>query len=185
MNPPSSPDYYEDLQVNQNADFEMIERAFRLLAKRYHPDNRQTGSAEKFEIIYTAYQILRDPKKRAAYDVNYNEEITSRWQIFDGDSNSDEFDADHKIRQGVLSLLYVKRRKDATNPEMGIVEIEKLLGCTQNQMEFHIWYLKEKGWIRRDDNGAFVITANGVDKVTENNQPVKGDRLIPEKNPGT
>jgi curved DNA-binding protein CbpA len=185
MNPHSSLDYYEDLQVNQNADFEMIERAFRLLAKRYHPDNRQTGSVEKFQIIHTAYQILHDPKKRAAYDAKYNEEITSRWKIFDEDLNSDEFDTDLKIRQGVLSLLYVKRRKDVTNPGMGIVEIEKLLGCTQNQIEFHIWYLKEKGWISRDDNGAFVITANGVDKVTENNQPLKVDRLIPEKNPGS
>jgi curved DNA-binding protein CbpA len=35
-------DYYENLQISPNADMEMIERVFRLLAKRYHPDNTQT-----------------------------------------------------------------------------------------------------------------------------------------------
>ena len=39
MSPKSDGDYYEVLQVSRNADFETIERVFRLLAKRYHPDN--------------------------------------------------------------------------------------------------------------------------------------------------
>jgi curved DNA-binding protein CbpA len=39
-------DCYENLQISPNADMEMIERVFRLLAKRYHPDNKQTGNAE-------------------------------------------------------------------------------------------------------------------------------------------
>ena len=39
--------YYEDLQVSSNADIETIERVYRLLAKRYHPDNNGTGNAEK------------------------------------------------------------------------------------------------------------------------------------------
>ena len=43
-------DYYEVLQVSTKADQKMIERAFRLLAKRYHPDNRHTGDAGKFDI---------------------------------------------------------------------------------------------------------------------------------------
>ena len=42
-------DYYEDLQISPNADLDTIERVYRLLAKRYHPDNQTSGSIEKFE----------------------------------------------------------------------------------------------------------------------------------------
>jgi curved DNA-binding protein len=44
-------DFYEDLQVSPNADQETIERVYRLLAKRYHPDNSGTGGVEKFDVI--------------------------------------------------------------------------------------------------------------------------------------
>ena len=63
-------DYYEDLQVDTNANFETIERVYRLLAKRYHPDNNGTGNAGMFNIITTAYRELSDPEKRAAFDVD-------------------------------------------------------------------------------------------------------------------
>ena len=172
-------DYYEDLQVNQNADFEMIERVFRLLAKRYHPDNKQTGNADKFDIIYKAYQVLSDPEKRVAYDARYEQANASRWKIYDEASQSDGFEDDTRIRNGVLSLLYVSRRQDAMNPGMGIMELEKLLGTPQQIMEFHIWYLKEKGWIKRTDNGMFAITADGVDLVAEKDIISRADRLLP------
>jgi curved DNA-binding protein len=38
-----------------------------------------------------------------------------------------------------------------------------MLGVPEKHLEFHIWYLKEKRWIERNENGGFVITANGVD----------------------
>ena len=70
-------DYYEDLQISPNADNENLERVYRLLAKRYHPDNGQTGSVERFDMITQAYQILSKPEKRAAYDAKYEEEKVS------------------------------------------------------------------------------------------------------------
>ena len=62
-------DYYEILQVSRNADPETIERIFRLLAKRYHPDNIRTGNSERFSALTEAYQVLTHPEKRAEYDV--------------------------------------------------------------------------------------------------------------------
>ena len=173
-------DYYEDLQVNPNADFETIERVFRLLAKQYHPDNKQTGDADKFGLIYEAYRLLSDPEKRVAYDARYEQAHAARWKILDEASQSDGFEADTRIRQCVLSLLYVARRQSASNPGMGIMELEKTLGCPQQVMEFHIWYLKEKGWIQRTENGEYAITAGGVDKVAENDLLLRKDRLLPE-----
>jgi curved DNA-binding protein CbpA len=173
-------DHYEDLQISPNADLEMIERVFRLLAKRYHPDNKQTGDADKFNILYEAYSVLSDPKKRASYDAKYEHVRASRWKIFEEASQSDGFESDDRIRQGVLSLLYVARRQDALNPGMGVMELERLLGCPQHHMEFHIWYLKEKGWSQRTDSGEHAITASGVDKVAENELMLRKDRLLTE-----
>ena len=172
-------DYYEDLQISPNADKEMIERVFRILAKRYHPDNTETGDAEKFNVLYKAYQVLSDPEKRAAFDAKYEELRASKWKIVEEASQSEGFENDERIRQGVLSLLYVARRQDALNPGMGIMEFEKLLGCPQHHMEFHIWYLKEKNRIRLTDTGEYAITADGVDKMAENDMLLRKDRLLP------
>ena len=172
-------DYYEDLQISPNADREMIERVFRILAKRYHPDNNETGDTEKFNVLYNAYEVLSDPEKRAAFDVKYEQLRADRWKIVEEASQSDGFEHDERIRQGVLSLLYVSRRQDALNPGMGIMEFEKVLGCPQHHMDFHIWYLKEKGWILRTDTGGYAITADGVDKMAENDLMLRKDRLLP------
>jgi curved DNA-binding protein len=172
-------DYYEDLQISPNADMDMIERVFRLLAKRYHPDNKQTGDADKFNMLYKAYSILSDPEKRAAYDAKYEEARVAKWKIFEEASQSDGYEEDNRIRLGILSLLYTARRRNSSDPGMGIMELEKYLGCPQEHMEFHIWYLKEKNWIERTDRGGYAITANGVDKVAENDMFLRKDHLLP------
>lgn len=63
-------DYYEILGVDRNADEKEIKKAFRRLARKYHPDvNPGDKSAEqKFKEINEAYEVLSDPKKRADYD---------------------------------------------------------------------------------------------------------------------
>jgi curved DNA-binding protein len=182
MNQEPFVDYYEILQLSPNADLETIERVFRMLAKRYHPDNGSTSDVNKFNTLVNGYRLLSDPEKRAAYDVRYEKERALKWKLFQEGSSSEGLETDGRIQQGILSLLYVTRRRDASNPGMGILELERVLGCPEKHMEFHIWYLKEKGWIERTDNGGFAITAEGVDAATEQDILLRKDRLLPESN---
>src|SRR5512134_2881883 len=100
-------DLYEVLQLSPNASGETIERVYRLLAKRYHPDNQQTGDAHKFSELHQAFETLSDPARRAAYDVKYDEQKGETWRIFDQASASDEREGDRRIFHGILSLLYI------------------------------------------------------------------------------
>jgi curved DNA-binding protein CbpA len=62
-------DYYQTLQVDPHAEQEVIHAAFRSLAKKYHPDVYQGPDRdERMRAVNTAYAVLGDPTKRAAYD---------------------------------------------------------------------------------------------------------------------
>ena len=173
-------DYYEDLQISPNADNETLERVYRLLAKRYHPDNGQTGSVERFDLITQAYQILSKPEKRAAYDATYEEAKARQWKALSGASSSRGFKDDTRLRNSILSILYLERRNGSADSAIGLWRMEKMLGWPEKILEFHIWYLKEKGWIQRTDTGGYAITAAGVGIVEEHNLILSKDRLLPD-----
>ncbi len=62
-------DYYEILEVEKSASNQEIRKAYKNLAKKYHPDiNKDKGSSEKFKEISEAYAVLSDPQKKAQYD---------------------------------------------------------------------------------------------------------------------
>ena len=64
----SKRDYYEVLGVDKTASQDDIKKAYRKLAKMYHPDNKETGDAEKFKECTEAFSVLNDPQKRKTYD---------------------------------------------------------------------------------------------------------------------
>lgn len=63
-------DYYEVLGISKTADASAIKKAYRKLAKKYHPDSNpgNKAAAEKFKEVTEAYDVLGDEKKRKLYD---------------------------------------------------------------------------------------------------------------------
>src|SRR5262245_29959462 len=116
-------DHYEALQISPNADPDTIHRVYRILAHRYHPDNRESGSAEVFHRISVAYQVLSNPETRAAYDVDHNEVRRLTWKIFDKSSSPYSVDSEKRKREGVLSLLYRKRAAQPDAPQLTMKEL--------------------------------------------------------------
>ena len=173
-------DHYEALQLSPNATEETLERVYRLLAKRYHPDNQATGDEAKFAAVLQAYQVLSDHHARAAYDVKYDDHCSAQWKIFDQTSATNGREDDRRVFHGILSLLYVARRRDPRHGGLGTIYLEKMLGCPQQHLEFPIWYLKQHGWIEIMENGQLGITVTGVDKLGGDDLALPKDRLLAE-----
>lgn len=166
MNTTPSPDfidYYELLQVSPNAEAETIQRVFRLLAQRFHPDNTETGSEPIFQQLLKAYQTLSDPIQRAAYDAQHRSQVKLNWQIFDQSTEVSSQTDERKKREGILAVLYRKRQFSPSLPGMNVREIEDLIGIPREHLEFTMWYLKERGDIKAGDNGRYMITVKGVE----------------------
>ncbi len=69
-------DYYKVMGLARDASADEIKRAYRKLARKYHPDvSREAQAEERFKELGEAYEVLRDPQKRAAYD-----RLGSSWQ---------------------------------------------------------------------------------------------------------
>jgi hypothetical protein len=171
-------DHYEILQVSSKADPETIHRIYRLQAQRFHPDNSETGHPETFRAIVEAYKILGDPEKRAAYDIHVESYRKLRWRIFKQADNATGKSAELPKRRGILELLYTARRRQPNQATVSIDELEELLGCPREHLDFSLWYLKENGLIGAE-NGRYCITAKGVDylEAEETGRP-SGKRLL-------
>jgi curved DNA-binding protein CbpA len=170
-------DHYETLQVSKHADPDTIQRVFRLLAQRFHPDNPVTGDDERFRQIHEAYLVLNDPEQRAKYDIGYEGLQKERWRfaatVPPGDN---DFALEQHVRFVVLEILYSRRRTDPDNPGLSNMDLGRLTGRPREHLEFTFWYLIQRGLVTRNDQSSLTITAEGVDFV-ESNQQAKPLRL--------
>ncbi|HEY2750958.1 DnaJ domain-containing protein [Phenylobacterium sp.] len=200
MNAKSFISYYQILELGPNASPRTIARKFRYLASRYHPDNQTTGDRSKFDLVLAAYEVLKDEFKRAKYHDENRDHLPPPSHSFDEDLdgsdaeedsenenifNEDEqfidnigVDKDISIQNNLLTMLYFQRRRNIRRPGIGNAELEYLSGCPHEHLEFHIWYLKEKGWISTGEDGLLSITVAGVDRAALISQGEGGRKLI-------
>jgi len=159
------PDYYEFLQISPNAESETIQRVYRFLAARLHPDNPETGDVEKFFLLKQAYEVLSNPTLRAEYDAARNKEQSQPVPLCTTIDFMDDMKGELNRRLAVLALLYIHRRTNPYSPEVSLLEVEKRMGFPRDYLEFASWYLRNKGYITRADNADFTLTVEGVDFV--------------------
>jgi curved DNA-binding protein CbpA len=176
-------DYYDILQISTNAEPETINRVFRLLAQRFHPDNQQTGNEERFRTILEAYSVLSDPEQRARYDVSHTEQKKDRWRLVSaGDQIENDFEVEQNSRLMVLEALYTKKRVSPHQPGISILEMEKLIGRPREHLEFTNWFLLQKQLVTRDDHSNLVLTVEGAEYLEQSYKSKQQPKQLRAKN---
>jgi curved DNA-binding protein CbpA len=173
-------DYYELLEVSPNASSETIERMFRYFAQRYHPDNPQTGDRSRFDVVVEAHNTLRDPVRRARYDIAHQIQSSACLKLVD-EVNSTSAWQEIDLQNKLLSLLYVRCRQNVRDPGVDYLELERLTRCPAEHLEFHLWYFREKGWVRRTETGRLAITAEGVDRANSEQGRKATNKLLTDQ----
>jgi len=161
-------DYYEYLQISPKAEFATIQRVYKFMAGRLHPDNPETGDPDRFVLLNRAYDVLSNPERRAEYDATYKGHDLKANPIFELSEFVNGIEGETNRRLGILSLLYNRRRTNPEQPGVSMFEIEKRMGFPREYLDFTTWYLKAKEYITMGDNVELTLTAIGVDYVESN-----------------
>lgn len=108
--------YYDILQINQNASPEIIDKAYKTLAKKYHPDLQEESNKKEAEEILKeineAYEILSDPNKKALYDQNLKNETISQ------EDYDEIYEENQNLKNAINNMQnsrYTNSRANSTN----------------------------------------------------------------------
>jgi hypothetical protein len=170
------------LQVTNTAHPTIIRYAYRFLAGIYHPDNAETGNAEIFRQISEAFKTLSDGGKRAAYDLHMAPILAQQQAGPDGkpagptapkgphtlphiEKTSFSYN-EVELRLAILQLLLQARKKRVQTGGCSAKVLMDVLGVDMGEMEFALWYLREKGYAERQE-AQFMITVTGVDYIVD------------------
>jgi hypothetical protein len=158
-------DHYEILRVDPQADEETIERVYKTLARRFHPDTPSTGDPETFLRIRKAWETLSDPARRAKYNVLLAAHRNSVRFRLRGREFFDGVRGEQNRRLAALCLLYRQRIGAHESPGLTLLDLERLTGLTREELASGLWYLCKKKWVKFGEFTEYSITAGGVDIV--------------------
>jgi curved DNA-binding protein CbpA len=166
------PDYYAILQVDRHAHPLFITRVYRLLAALYHPDNKEKGDTQRFRRVMEAARVLSDPVRRAAYDRS-GQAVTENGATALKDAPGPVIEDQRGQRMVLLQGLYDVRRNRPSQPDLPLMVLGELLGCSVAEAQFTLWYLRGKRLIKQT---GWAITVAGVDCVEANHLGTGGRR---------
>lgn len=175
-------DFYSILKVHPQCDQKTLEAAYRDLAKVYHPDHTETADTDKFREVLEAYRAIKEPDDRADYDIQYS--IHTGFS-FEGPEPVEESErealSDGDAHTRILMHLYKRRRDFASDPGVGQYSLQQMLNCSDESFQFHMWYLRGKGFIEYTEDGTLAITVVGVDHVISMSKTHAHEKLRIEK----
>ena len=170
-------DYYKTLGVDKEATQDQIKQAYRRLARKYHPDvSDEADAEEQFKAVGEAYEVLKDPEKRAAYD-----QLGSDWragQEFrpppdwdagfefsggDGSAFSDFFESLFGRTQsgrGAAHAGFAGRGQDHHAKVM--IDIEDAYAGAARQVSLHAPYIDDTGHVHTRERTLNVRIPKGV-----------------------
>ena len=158
-------DYYEMLQISPNAQMDTINRVYRMLAQRLHPDNPESGDTERFLKLQAAYAVLSNPEKKNDYDEDRRRFYDRPMEVFGMKEFTDGIEGESNRRMGILCLLYNRRRTSPEESGMSILTMETLMSFPREHLLFTLWYLRQKQLVEFNMNSEYEITATGIDLV--------------------
>jgi curved DNA-binding protein CbpA len=161
-------DHYALLGVDPKADSDAIQLAYTRLAQKYHPNNKETGSAEKFEALNIAFEVLSDPALRQSFDQTKGVNQDDRAPKFSGLEFFESLGRESNLRFALLCILYDRRRTKSFTPSLSIRQIENLLDADHEEVNFALWYLKQRGFVIADDKSNLQIAVEGMDFLQQN-----------------
>ena len=175
-------DYYSVLQVSPSCDLKTLDLAYHRLAKAHHPDHSGSADTTKFNDVTEAYRVLRNRKKRAEYDILFQSHNKREWfeSSVGRELGVDEKDAlsDADAHARILMFLYKNRRENAQSAGVIGFYIQEMLGCSDEQFDFHRWYLREKRFIELTEHGTIAITVLGIDHVISLSRTTAAEKLL-------
>lgn len=175
-------DFYALLKVDPSCDAKMLEKAYRHFAQLYHPDHPETADVEMFQALNEAYRILRDPEKRDEYDQQHriHRPAAYKAEAKPEDASIDQRGAldDAEAHEKMLAFLYKRRREHAEDPGVIRYFVQQHLDCSDESFDFHVWYLKSKGYVDVTEHGTLAITVEGVDHVIGMSRSAEEARIL-------
>lgn len=164
-------DYYEFLMISPTADRQMVEWAARLMLARYDPQKSKTPDEKKCEQVKEAFRTLADPKKRTVYDAELGKQKPSSTVSVNAEITSQDVADTQTMRQSIMMLLYQAIMRTPRDPDVGRTDLARAVGVTPQDLEFALWFLREKDWIIATQAGSYAITVLGAEWVEAGGVP--------------
>jgi curved DNA-binding protein CbpA len=161
-------DHYVLLGIETNADSETIQAAYSKLAQKFHPNNGEFGDKTKFDAVNMAFEVLSDPTLRASFDQVKGVDHEAGNPKFSGLEFFHALEDGAALRSAILCLLYDRRRIKSFKPSLSLRHLEGMLQVAVDELNFALWYIKQRGFAVNDDKSSMAITVEGMDYLEKN-----------------
>ena len=126
-----------------------------------------------------AEELAETPVMDSHQVLTLNPDRNVRLRMFDPSETAAAKESERAKRRGILELLYTARRSQPGRATVSLQELEELLGCPREQLDFSLWYLDQSAFIDVSENGDYSITVSGVDQLeAEEAAELQDERLL-------